>query len=85
MTGHEIRQRFLDFFHARGHRILRSSSLVPANDPTLLFTNPGIDHGQPFPSSPPVPVNSPVEVTVNGNPPRFWVRSDPPPLWTVIR
>jgi alanyl-tRNA synthetase len=39
VTGHEIRQLFLDFFAARGHRIVRSSSLVPANDPTLLFTN----------------------------------------------
>ena len=43
MTGHEIRQRFLDFFAARGHRIVRSSSLVPANDPTLLFTNAGMN------------------------------------------
>ena len=41
MTGHEIRQRFLDFFAERGHRVVRSSSLVPANDPTLLFTNAG--------------------------------------------
>ncbi|MGO4885345.1 MAG: alanine--tRNA ligase [Bryobacteraceae bacterium] len=43
MTGHEIRQRFLDFFAARGHRVVRSSSLVPANDPTLLFTNAGMN------------------------------------------
>ena len=43
MTGHEIRQRFLDFFQARGHRVVRSSSLVPANDPTLLFTNAGMN------------------------------------------
>ena len=43
MTGHEIRQRFLDFFHNRGHRIVRSSSLVPVNDPTLLFTNAGMN------------------------------------------
>src|SRR5689334_7221969 len=43
MTGHEARQKFLDFFQARGHRVVRSSSLVPANDPTLLFTNAGMN------------------------------------------
>ena len=43
VTGNDIRQRFLDFFAARGHRIVRSSSLVPANDPTLLFTNAGMN------------------------------------------
>ena len=43
MTGHAIRQRFLDFFSERGHTPVRSSSLVPANDPTLLFTNAGMN------------------------------------------
>ena len=43
MTGNEIRQQFLDFFSARGHRVVASSSLVPANDPTLLFANAGMN------------------------------------------
>src|SRR5213594_549150 len=43
MNSSQIRQRFLDFFQTRGHRVLRSSSLVPANDPTLLFSNAGMN------------------------------------------
>src|SRR6058998_3896717 len=43
MTSNEIRSRFLEFFRARGHRIVRSSSLVPSNDPTLLFANAGMN------------------------------------------
>src|SRR5450755_973241 len=43
MTGSEIRRKFLDFFIANGHREVHSSSLVPHNDPTLLFTNAGMN------------------------------------------
>lgn len=39
----EIRQAFLDFYHSKGHQIVESSSLVPNNDPTLLFTNAGMN------------------------------------------
>src|SRR6267143_1407344 len=43
LTGSEIRRKFLDFFVQQGHREVHSSSLVPANDPTLLFTNAGMN------------------------------------------
>jgi len=42
MTSSEIRASFLEFFRKNGHRVLPSSSLVPGNDPTLLFTNAGM-------------------------------------------
>jgi len=42
ITSAEIRQRFLDYFRGHGHTIVPSSSLVPGNDPTLLFTNAGM-------------------------------------------
>jgi len=48
MTGNQIRQRFLDSFAERSHRVVRSSSLVPANDPTLLFTNAGMNQFKPI-------------------------------------
>ena len=42
-TGSEVRSMFLRFFEEKGHKIVHSSSLVPANDPTLLFTNAGMN------------------------------------------
>ncbi len=42
MTGADVRSSFLEFFRARGHEVVRSSSIVPSNDPTLLFTNAGM-------------------------------------------
>ena len=43
LTGSEIRRKFLDFFVQKGHREVHSSSLVPHNDPTLLFSNAGMN------------------------------------------
>ena len=43
MTTSEIRKAFLEYFHSHGHEVVSSSSLVPHNDPTLLFTNAGMN------------------------------------------
>src|SRR5436305_8872722 len=43
MKGSEIRQTFLDYFEKNGHKVVHSSPLLPVNDPTLLFTNAGMN------------------------------------------
>ena len=43
MTSNELRAAFLQYFDRNGHRVVPSSSLVPAEDPTLLFTNAGMN------------------------------------------
>jgi len=52
MDSNEIRSRFLKFFEARGHKIIPSSSLVPENDPSVLFTTAGMQQFKPYYTAP---------------------------------
>ena len=48
MTSADLRKKFLDFFESKGHQIIPSASLVPANDPTVLFTTAGMQQFKPY-------------------------------------
>ena len=48
MTATEVRQKFLDFFKEKGHTIIPSASLLPENDPTVLFTTAGMHPLVPY-------------------------------------
>src|SRR5689334_12517504 len=48
MTAQKLRQKFLDFFTAKSHTVIPSASLVPANDPTVLFTTAGMHPLVPY-------------------------------------
>lgn len=48
ITTHEIRQKYLDFFQSKGHAVIPSASLIPENDPTVLFTTAGMHPLVPF-------------------------------------
>ncbi|MEK7062753.1 MAG: alanine--tRNA ligase-related protein, partial [Patescibacteria group bacterium] len=48
MSSEEIRQKFLNFFEKRGHKIVPSSSLAPENDASVLFTTAGMQQFKPY-------------------------------------
>ena len=48
MTSNEIRQKFLDFFASKNHKIVASAPIVIKNDPTLMFTNAGMNQFKDF-------------------------------------
>ena len=48
MTSKEIRKSFVEFFEEKNHKFTRSSSVVPSDDPTLLFTNAGMNQFKPI-------------------------------------
>ena len=48
MTSKEIRKSFVEFFEEKNHKFIRSSSVVPSDDPTLLFTNAGMNQFKPI-------------------------------------
>ena len=48
MTANELRQKYLQFFESKGHKIIPSASLIPENDPSVLFTTAGMHPLVPF-------------------------------------
>lgn len=48
MTAHELHQKYLDFFHSKNHTVIRSASLLPENDATVLFTTAGMQPLVPY-------------------------------------